>query len=205
MPFLMPPVPALQISVFSSGTTKGIAQTKGAQVIGRGELAFGPVYVGGYLKNVTAATWDGEAGAFIGLRTKFNGFNLAASATLRRAIDPRPGTDAIAVDLAALIGHPIGKITPSVSIIYTPDEIGPVKRSIYAEAGATYALPKHFSASAFVGRRHRINGLDYTAWNAGVSWSPVKQLQFDARYWDTDATSQWPYKARFVVSGSLRF
>ena len=158
-----------------------------------------------YVKNVTAPTWNGETGAVVGLRTKWEGFNLAASVTLRQAMDARPGTDATAPEFAASIAHPIRRFTPTLSIIYTPDELGASKTSIYVEGGASYALAKGLTASAGLGRRHRILAIDYTSWNAGVSWIASKHLSFDARYWDTDGPSVWPYKRRFVVSGVAKF
>lgn len=205
MPALPPPFPAFQVSVYSSGTSKGIAQTKGPQVVGRGDLAFGDGYVAAYLKNVTSTTSDAEAGGIIGVRKKITGFNLAASATVRQAINPTPGSNATTLELAASVGRPIGPVTPSVSIIYSPHDLGSTKRSVYAEGGLTYALSKQFSASAAIGRRDRVGGPDYTAWNAGLTWTPAKQIAFDARYYDTDGPAQWPYKARFVVGGTVKF
>ena len=198
-------MPVLQISIFSSGNTKGIAQTRHAQVIGRVELDFGHFYVATYVKNVTAPTWNGETAAIIGLRTKWQGFNIAGSATLRQAIDAKPGTDATAPEFAASIARPIGRFTPIVSAIYTPDELGASKTSFYIEGGASYTLAKGLAASAGLGRRHRVLALDYTAWNAGLGWSPSKHFALDARYWDTDGPSVWPYKRRLVVSAIAKF
>jgi hypothetical protein len=198
-------VPVLQVSIFSSGNTKGIAQTRDAQVIGRAELDAGDFYVAAYAKNVTAPTWDGEAAAIIGLRTKWEGFNLAASATLRQALDAKLGTDATEPEFAASIARPIGRVTPILSIIYTPDELGSSKESIYVEGGASYKISKTVTASAGIGRRQRVLAIDYTAWNAGFSWNPAKHFTVDARYWDTDGPNVWPYKRRVVVSGIAKF
>jgi hypothetical protein len=197
--------PSGQVSIYSSGTSKGIAQSKGPQVIGRGEVASGDVYVAGYLKNVTAPTSDAEAGATIGVSKKLSGFNIAASATLRRAVDPTPGSDKTSLELAASVARPMGRFTPIVSVIYSPDDLGSTKRSLYVEGGASYSLTKKLSASAAIGRRDRVIGANYTAWNAGLTWSPSKHLSLDARYYDTNAGTQWPYQARFVVGGTMKF
>jgi hypothetical protein len=205
MPPLPPPVPAFQIAFYSSGTSKGIAQTRGPQIVGHAEIGMGPVYLAGYLKNITSTTSDGEAGALVGVRTKVSGFNLSASATVRRAINPAPGSDATSLELAASVARPIGSVTPVLSLIYSPDDLGSTKRSIYVEGGASWAIDKQLSASAAVGRRERMIGADYTAWNAGLTWTPVKKLALGARYYDTNGGSQWPYKSRLVVSGSVKF
>jgi hypothetical protein len=154
---------------------------------------------------VTAPTWDGEAGAVLGVRTKLSSFNIAASATLRQAIDAKPGTDATVPEFAASVARPIGRFTPILSIIYTPDELGSSKESIYVEGGGSYKIAKTLTASAGIGRRQRVLAIDYTAWNAGIAWNPSKHFTFDARYWDTDGPSVWPYKRRFVVSGIAKF
>lgn len=205
MPALPSPVPVVQLSIFSSGTTKGIAQTRHAQVIGRVELDVGHLYVATYVKNVTAPTWNGETGAIIGLRTKWKGFNVAASATLRQALGAKPGTDATAPEFAASIARPMGRLTLILSIIYTLDEPGPTKESVYIEGGASYKITKALTASGGIGRRQRVLAIDYTAWNAGLSWSASKHFSIDARYWDTDGPSVWPYKRRFVVSAVAKY
>lgn len=60
-------------------------------------------------------------------------------------------------------------------------------------------------AGATAGRRERSGGLDYTAWNAGVAWTPVKPVTLDLRYYDTNRGGAHPYKARIVASGRVRF
>jgi len=157
------------------------------------------------VKNVTAPTWNGETAAIIGVKTKWAGFNIAASATLRQALDAKPGTDSTEPEFAASIARPIGRVTPTLSIIYTPDELGSSKESIYVEGGASYKISKTVTASAGIGRRQRVLAIDYTAWNAGIGWNPSKHFTVDARYWDTDGPSVWPYKRRFVLSGIAKF
>ena len=201
----IPPAPSAQVSIYSSGTSKGIAQTDEPQVVGRGEVALGDVYVAGYLKNVTAPTSDAEAGAIIGVRKKLSGFNIAVGATLRQAVHSTPGSDKTSLELAASVARPMGRVTPIVSVIYSPDDLGSTERSLYVEGGASYALSKQLSASAAIGRRDRVIGANYTAWNAGVTWAPSRHVSLDARYYDTNGGSQWPYQPRFVLGGTLGF
>ena len=77
---LPPPDPGIEVVIASRGISKGLAQTDGPQMLVRPEVAFGPVYIGGYAKNVTSATLDGEAGPVAGFRTSAGGFDLAGSA-----------------------------------------------------------------------------------------------------------------------------
>lgn len=205
MPDFPPPVPVIEFSLASRGMSKGLAQTTGPQALVRAELGFRQVYVGGYAKNVESSTADGEAGASIGLRAKAGGFDLAASATWKLAIDPRPGSDSQALEFGASAARKLGRLTPRLSVVWSPDDLGGTRRTIFAEAGASYKLAPTLTASAAVGRRERGGGPDYTAWNAGLAWSPAKQLTLDARYYDTDGGGAQPFRARGVVSGKVKF
>jgi hypothetical protein len=84
------PDPSLEIIVASTGMSKGIAQTTGAQWLARGELALGHFYVGSYAKNVDSATSKGEAAALAGVRTKAAGFDFNLSAAWKRALSAAP-------------------------------------------------------------------------------------------------------------------
>jgi opacity protein-like surface antigen len=204
MPDLPPPVPTIEFSLASRGMSKGIAQTTGPQFLARGELGFGPIYVGGYVKNVDSTSADGEAGASLGLRKNFAGFDLAASATLKLAIDPSSGSDDRALEISASAARKLGRLTPRLSVVWSPDDLGSTRRTSFAEAGVGYRLAKTLTASAAVGRREREGGLDYMAWNAGLAWNPVKPLTLDARYYDTDGGSAQPFRARGVVTARVK-
>jgi uncharacterized protein (TIGR02001 family) len=202
---LPPPVPTIEFNLSSIGMSKGIAQTEGPQLLVRGELALGRIYIGAYGKNVTSASSDGEAAALIGIRTTAAGLDLAASAAWKRAIDPAPGSDVNALELGGSIGRRFGRLSPRLSIVWSPDDIGSTGRTVFVEAGASYRIARTLSASAAVGRRERTGGLDYAAWNAGLAWTPDKPLTFDLRYYDTDRGSDHPYRARVVLSARARF
>jgi uncharacterized protein (TIGR02001 family) len=202
---LPPPVPAIEFNIASTGMSKGVAQTQGPQALVRGELGFGHLYLGAYAKNVTSTSADGEAGASIGVRTKAAGFDIAASAGWKRAIDPASGSDVNALEVSAALSRKLGKFTPRLSMVWSPDDVGSTGRTMFTEAGVSYRLAATLSASAAVGRRERTGGADYTAWNAGVAWNPDKHLTLDARYYDTDGGDTHPFKARAVVSARLKF
>ena len=205
MAALPPPVPAIEFNLSSTGMSKGIAQTKGPQFLARGELGFGAIYVGGYIKNVDASTSDGEAAALIGIRTKAAGFDIAASAAWKRALDPAPGSDRNALEVSASASRKIGRLTPKVSAVWSPDDLGGTRSTVFAEAGASYRFAKSLSASAAVGRRERQGGANYNAWNAGLTWDAWKHLTVDLRYYDTNAGSAQPFRARAVLSARARF
>ena len=205
MAWLAPPVPTIEFNLASTGMSKGIAQTKGPQFLARGELAFGPVFVGSYIKNVDSSTSDAEAAALVGVRTRAAGFDLVASAAWKRAVDPAQGSDRNALEVSASANRKMGRITPRLSVVWSPDDLGGTRSTVFAEAGASYRFSRTLSASAAVGRRQRGGGSDYDAWNAGLSWDGLKPLSIDLRYYDTDAGNAQPFRARAVLSARARF
>jgi uncharacterized protein (TIGR02001 family) len=199
------PDPSIEFVLATRGISKGVAQTDDGQLLVRGEVGFGDLYVGAYGKNVTSSTAEGEAGATIGLRKEIGRLDLAASATWKRAIDPAPGSDVNALELATSASRKFGKLTPKVSLTWSPDDVGSTRRTLFAEAGASYRFAKAFAFSAAIGRRERSGGLDYTAYNAGIAWTPSKPFTVDLRYYDTNRDAGDSYKGRFVLTGRAKF
>jgi hypothetical protein len=185
--------------------SKGVAQTNGLQLLARGELGVGALFVGLYGKSVDSASSRGEAGAFVGLRAKAGEFDLAASAALKRAIDSPSGSDRKALELSAAASGRLGRLAPRLSVIWSPNDVGSTGRSVFTEAGASCRLSSPLSASAAFGRRVRGSGPDYFAWNLGVSWQALKSLAIDLRYYDTDGGRSETYRARGVLSARARF
>lgn len=141
----------------------------------------------------------------IGLRTTAGGFDIAASAAWKRAIDPANGSDANALEVSGSVSRRLGPVTPRLSVVWSPDDLGGTGRTVFAEAGASYRIAKTLSASAAIGRRERTGGLDYTAWNAGLAWAPEKHVALDLRYYDTNRGDDYPYKSRIMVSARVKF
>jgi uncharacterized protein (TIGR02001 family) len=201
-----PADPALEIVIASRGMSKGIAQTDGPQVVARGELAFEHFYVAAQAKNVSSPTSDGEVAGLVGIRTETSGFELSGSAAYKSAIAPVGVVDAEALELVGNISREIGRITPRVTVTWSPDDLGSTGRTTYAEAGLNYRLNPRITISSGVGRRERVGGPDYTAFNLGISHTLGRHFTFDARYFDTN--KRWfgdPFQRRLVVSLRARF
>lgn len=205
MPGVAPAVPVIEFNLSSTGMSKGIAQTSGPQVLARAEVGFGKLFIGGYAKNVDSSTSEGESAAVAAFRASAAGFDLGMGAAFKRAIDPAPGSDKSAFELNATAARKLGRVTPRVSVVWSPDDLGSTRQTVFAEAGASYRLSPLISASAAFGRRERGGGSDYYAWNAGVTWQALKRLSADLRYYDTDAGSSQPFRARAVLSARAKF
>jgi hypothetical protein len=202
---LPPPDPGIEIVLASRGISKGLAQTEGPQLLARPEIAFGPVYVGAYAKNVSSPTLDGEAGPVIGFRTGAAAFDLSGSATWKLAVAPVGAVDDQALELAAAVSRRVGALTPRVSVVWSPDDLGSTGRTVFAEAGASWRSGPT-TVSATLGRRERDGGPDYSAWNAGASYAVAGRFTLDLRYYDTDRSGIGePFHSRLVASVRARF
>ena len=202
---LPPPDPAAEVLIATRGMSKGLAQTDGPQFLVRGELGFGVLYLGAYAKSVTSPTSDGEAAGLVGFRTKVAGFELSGSAALKRALAPVGKLDSTALEMNGGVSRKIGRVTPRISVTWSPNDLGSTTHTLFAEGGLGFAVDKSTSISAAVGRRERGGGPDYTAFNLGVARTFGK-LTLDARYYDTDKSGLGsPSKGRIVGSARLCF
>jgi len=200
------PDPGIEISAFSQGMSKGLRQTEGVQILVRPEVAVGTLFAGGYYKNVTSPTADGEAALMIGLRRHFAGFDLAVSSAYKWNTGARTQADRNAFEFNATASRHFGRVTPRISLTYSPDDLGGTRASLYAEAGATVNLFAGASVSANVARRSRDGGPDYTAFNAGATYAITPNLSADLRYYDTAQSRLGViYEPRLVVSARLHF
>ena len=200
----MPPSPpTIEISIASRGISKGLSQTRGPQAVVRAELPIGPIYVAAYAKNVTSTTADGEGGLVAGIRTKVAGLNVSVSAAWRIAISPGAGTDNQSLELAGSVARKFGHFTPQLAVIWSPDDLGSTRRSIYYEASATYGITTRTSIGAAVGRRERTGGPDYSAFNVGITHKLNPHVTADLRYYGSN-THNLGYTYQPGLAASLR-
>lgn len=209
MPFhLPPPVPAFDLTLATHGMSKGISQSKGPQAIARISLKSSGFQAGGLWKNVTSTQGTGEAQLFVGWSGKAATFNVGALVTHRMVTGITDHkADNLSWEFAGTAARKFGKTFGfKSSVIYSPDDLGAAKRSVYAEAGPTVALPQGFSASAAVGHRERIGAPDYTSYNFGLSKTVAKRMTADVRYYRTNRHELSDvYSARLVGSVKLAF
>jgi hypothetical protein len=199
------PDPAIEISAFSQGMSKGLRQTHGVQIVVRPEVAVGPLVALGYYKNVSGPA-DGEAGAGIGLRRRLGSVDFAASALYKWNTSGPPGADRGALELSAVASRRIGPVTPRVSVTWSPDDLGGTRNSLFVEGGASIGLFAGASLSANIARRSRDGGPDYTAFNAGATYAITRNISAELRYYDTAQSRLGAiYEPRLVASIRARF
>jgi hypothetical protein len=205
--FLPPsPDPAIEISAFSQGMSKGLRQTEGVQILVRPEVAVGPLFAGAFYKNVTSPTADGEAAVLAGLRRRVGGFDLAASAAYKWNTGARAQADRDCIEFTVTASRRFGRLTPRINLIYSPDDLGGTRASLYAEAGASFSPFAGASLSANVARRMRDGGPDYVAFNAGASYAITDNIAAELRYYDTAQSRIGViYEPRLVASARVHF
>lgn len=203
---LPPPDPSLEITIASQGMSKGLRQTEGVQIVGRGELALGHLYVGLLAKNVTSPVTDAEAQAYVGYRARAAGFELNLSAGYHRQLGAAPAADGERFEFQASAARPLGPVTARLGATFSPDDFGATGRSLYVEGGASVTVFTGASLSANLGVREREGGPDYTAFNAGIGYAVTRWLNAELRYYDTARSGLGEiYEPRLVGSVRLRF
>lgn len=206
MSHALPPPPTIEIALASRGISKGIAQSDGPQAVVRAEMPIGPFYVAGYAKNVTASTADGEGGLTAGIRRNVAGLSLSASATWRIAISPINGSDDQALELAGTMSRKFGRFTPQLAVNWSPHDLGTARRSLYYEASATYDVSEKTSIGAAIGRRERVVGPDYTAFNFGVTHKLNAHFTVDLRYYGSNKHGLgYTYQPGIIAALKLKF
>lgn len=200
------PDPGIEITAASQGVSKGLRQTDGLQIIARPEVAFGPLFVAASYKNVTSPTADGEASVSAGLRRRLGGFDVALSAAYKWNTNARAQADRDCLEFTATASRRFGRLTPRINLIYSPDDLGGTRASLYAEGGVSLSLLPGASLSANIARRTRDGSPDYTAFNAGASYAIGRNFTADLRYYDTAQSRLGPiYRPRLVASLRAHF
>lgn len=206
MPFLPPPEPAIEIVLASTGMSKGLAQTEGVQIVGRGELSFGNFFLGALAKNLTSSSTEGEVQFGAGGRLKLGGVDVTIAATAKKWVDTTGDPDAEAAEFTASAQRAFGKLTPRLQLIYSPDDLGSTTHSIYAEGGLSWKIYPRLQLSANAGRRKRGNSPDYWAGNVGAALTINRNLTAEIRYFDTDKSDlDEPFQERIVAAMRARF
>lgn len=200
---LPPPVPAAEVSIATRGMSKGIAQTDGPQLLAKGYLKLGSVQFGGQWKNVTSSSADGEAAIFASTSRKLGTVRLSGGVAYKFQTGVRGHADSTSWEFSAGATQKFGPVSLRTTAVYSPDDLGPARRSLFVEGGPAVQLAKGWTASATIGHRSRDGGADYTAFNAGIS-KLAGPLQLDLRYFETNRSELGTnYHRRIVAAVKL--
>jgi len=203
----LPPLdPGVEMTVSSRGMSKGIEQADEPQVIPKLYVQVGDLQLGGQWRNVTSATADGEAAAFVNWGRKFGAFQLALGAACKFQTGATAGTDSDSLEFTGGVSHKTGKLSLRLNAIYSPDDLGGTKQSLFVEGGPSFDLTKTLRMSANVGRRSRHGAPDYTTANFGATKTLFRGFSLDLRYYQTNRAKIGDiYRRRLVLAGRWAF
>ena len=203
---LPPPDPGIEVVVASRGMSKGIAQTEGPQMIARPYVQVGPIQTGGQWKNISSAVAGGEASLFANVAPKVGDFQLNLGAAYKMQTGVTEPTDDKSWEFTGSISRKFNRLSLRVQAIYSPDDLGGAKRSLYVEGGPSFDLNKTTRISANLGRRDRVQGDDYTSFNAGITKTIFKGFSLDGRFYGTNKSDLGEFlEDRFVISARMSY
>lgn len=203
---LPPPDPGIEIVVASRGMSKGIAQTEGPQIVARPFVQMGAFQLAGQWKNLSSPVAGGEASAILGVAPKLGQFQINLAAAYKMQTGVRGPTDDKSWEFTGNVSRKFGRFSLRMQAIYSPDDLGSSKRSLYVEGGPGFDINKTTRISANIGRRDRVLGDDYTSFNAGITKTVFKGFSIEGRFYGTNQSDIGEFlEDRLVVSARMSF
>lgn len=147
----------------------------------------GYFYGGPGFETIDSSGSDVEVELGFGVRPQVAGFDLDLNVTHKWRLDANPGADDDAWEFTADVDRAIGPARARLRLQYSPDGTGSTKAWTWIEARARWDLTLDTSLSAGIGHREQDRSIDYTGWDAGVTWQLTPSVDLDLRYHDTDA------------------
>jgi uncharacterized protein (TIGR02001 family) len=200
---LPPADPGFEISVATQGMSKGLLQSNGPQLVVRPNLELGSFQLGAQWKNISTNSAKGEASAIAGWNGKAGSLELGASIAYKALTSASGSGNRRSVEVSGNVSRKLGRVSLKGSAVYSPNDLGSTRQSLYAEVGPSIDLPEGFKLSANVGHRWRQRSPNYTSFNIGVSRPVLKALTADVRLYDTNRGELGRTYDRRVV-GSLK-
>lgn len=151
------------------------------------------------IKSSSGSELELEIGA--GVRPEFAGFDLDLNVTHKYQVDAVSTYDDSAWELTADVKRSIGPASGRVRLQYSPDGMGGTQEWTWVEARLGWDFTNRLEGTAAVGRREQNGSLDYTAWNAGLTYALTDNIDADVRYYATDADVPGEQYADSVVVG----
>lgn len=204
---LPPPDPTILIELASTGISKGLAQTRGPQLVVRPALTFGIFSVEANAKNIENNEDHGaELALSAGVAGKAAGFDLSARGGLKSIHGIAAQSDRRAFEMRLEAVRKFGAVRATATLTYSPDDTGSTRQSTFAEGGLAWDVRKGTRIGARLGRRERGGSPDYTAYNVGITQDIIPQLAADVRLFDTGSSELgYAFRRRLVASLRAKF
>ena len=168
--------------------------------------ADGLFYAAPSIETIKAGGSEAEVELAAGFRPEVAGFDLDLKAAYKSRLGADAGYDHDTVEFTGHASRSIGPANARLQVQYSPDATGSTKAFTWIEARLGWAFTDQLEGTAAVGRREQENSIDYTGWNAGVTYAVRENLEFDLRWYDTDADVPGEqYEGELVAGVSVYF
>lgn len=151
------------------------------------ESADGRFYFGPGAETIKSSGSELEVELGGGFRPQVAGFDFDLNATHKWRLDSNPGVDDDAWEFTADMRRSIGPASGRVRLQHSPDGTGSTEAWTWYEARVGWDFTSRLQGTAAIGRREQDNSVDYTGWNAGVTYAFTDALEGEMRYHATDA------------------
>ncbi len=205
---LPPPDPTIQIELATTGISKGLAQTRGPQLLVRPGLSFGVLSLEASAKNIESSNGDDGVESYFsaGVATKAGGFDFSGRGGVKSVHGIDRQADRRAFEMRLEAARKFEAVRATATLTYSPDDTGSTKSAAFLEGGLAWDVRKGTRIGARLGRRERSMAPDYTAYNVGITQDIIPQLAADVRVFDTGSSELgYAYKRRLVASLRAKF
>lgn len=151
------------------------------------------------IKSSTGSELELEAG--VGIRPEVMGFDLDLNATHKYQVDANPGADNDAWEFTADVKRSIGPVSGRIRLQHSPDGTGGTEAWTWVAARAGMDFTDKLAGTVEIGRREQDDSVDYTGWNAGVTYALTSNVDAELRYHATDADVPGEQYADALVAG----
>ncbi len=151
------------------------------------------------IKSSTGSELEVELGA--GVRPELWGFDVDISAVHKWQVDANAGADDDAWEFTADVKRSIGPAAARVRLQHSPDGTGGTEAWTWVEARVGWDFTDKLNGTVAIGRREQDLSVDYTGWNAGLTYDLTDNLEFDLRWYDNDADVPTEQYSSALVAG----
>ena len=163
--------------------------------------ADGLFYAGPSIEGIKAGGSQAELELAAGVRPEVAGFDLDLKAAYKSRLGADAGYDDDTWEFTGNIKRSIGPAKARLQVQYSPDAAGSTEAFTWVEGRLGWDFTDKLEGTVAIGRREQDNAVDYTGWNAGVTYAVSRNLDFDLRWYDTDADVPGEQYAGALVAG----
>ncbi len=149
--------------------------------------ADGLFYAGPSIETIDAGGSDAELELAAGFRPEVAGFDLDLKAAYKNRLGADAGYDDDTWEFTGNVRRSIGPAKARLQLQYSPDAAGSTRAFTWIEGRLGWDFTDKLEGTVAVGRREQDNSVDYTGWNAGVTYTVRRDVELDLRWYDTDA------------------